>query len=126
MREPAQGIRRRHRSQGLRDDPVERLPRPRFGFPQERVDFPPARLDRRQIGRVGRQIQPRRARACWMPGALWAARLSMTTISPGVSVGARMCFTYARHTSVAVAPSTVITAWIPSTPRVPSLVTLGP
>jgi hypothetical protein len=49
-----------------------------------------------QAGESGgqkRRRTPRRARACCTPLALWADRVSSTTISPGARVGPSTCVT---------------------------------
>jgi len=46
--------------------------------------------------------------------SLCADRLSITTMSPGLSVGSRTCRTYSRNTSPVVAPSMAMQAVLPS------------
>jgi hypothetical protein len=129
MLEPVPGIKRGDGVHGLLDTRVESLPGACLDGPQGGFELTQTQLHRRQIGRVGGQIEqphPAAGQGLLHPPALWADRLSMTTRSPGTKVGPNTRFTYVRNTSASVAPLTVITAWRPSTPRVPSRVIFSP
>ena len=77
-------------SEGAADGGKQCLGCPRFGAAQERFDFAPHLFDRVEVGRVGGQEEDFGARGgvILMVGSLLCgARLSMTTRSPGRSVG---------------------------------------
>src|SRR5512134_89584 len=63
---------------------------------------------------------PQASIAARTPGCLCAGRLSMTTMSPGLSVGTSMASTQARKAGPSMAPSMVIGASIPETRSPPT------
>jgi hypothetical protein len=77
-------------------------------------------------GGTDRRCVPRLAQACCPPTAVCPRRWSSTTVAPGRSGGPSPSFTSGRNPAVAVAPSTVMPACRPWTPRAPSRVTCWP
>src|SRR5512134_3209835 len=69
---------------------------------------------------------PQASIAARTPGCLCAGRLSMTTMSPGLSVGTSMASTQARKAGPSMAPSMVIGASIPETRSPPTNVVVFP
>jgi hypothetical protein len=75
---------------------------------QQRLELGESHLDRVQIGTVGRQEQqacPGRLDRFAHPATLCEPRLSMTTTSPGLSVGTSTCSMKARNDVPLMAPS---------------------
>ena len=83
------------------DDPADGGPKaadgPLGGLAQQRLELGERLFDRVEVGAVRRQVHAAARRPPRSPGAraarLWLDRLSMTTTSPGRSVGASLCAT---------------------------------
>ena len=80
--------------------------------------------DLEKLTRIYRGVLDRYFAACLTPATLWAARLSMTTMSPGRKVGANICSTQARKHSPSIGPSRSIGATKPVSVSPPTKVTV--
>jgi hypothetical protein len=96
MSKPCQRIAFGNRRKSQLECLEEFIRRARLRGTENGFEFRPAFLNRIEIGRVGRQeldARPARRDGRLDYRALWAGRLSITTMSPGTRVGAKTCCT---------------------------------
>ena len=87
------------------------------GFAQQQLELGEDLFDRIEVGRVGRQdksLAPAERMALRIAWPLWLPRLSMMTMSPGLSVGTRNCSTQAVKLRPLIGPSSTYGASIRS------------